>query len=77
MGMGFFIRSITRKLFHCNQIKEGARVAQSIEEIGYGLDYRGSIPGKGNDRNFFLRHRVQIGSGIHPAFYSMGIGGFL
>jgi hypothetical protein len=44
--------------------------------LGYGLDDRGSrflFPeGAGN---FFLHHRVQNGSGAHPASYSMGTGG--
>jgi hypothetical protein len=41
--------------------------------LGYGLDDRGSrvrLPaGAGN---FSLHHRVQDGSGAHPASYSMG-----
>jgi hypothetical protein len=38
------------------------------------LDDRGSIPGRGC--NFFsLRHRVQNGSGSHPASYPMGTWG--
>jgi hypothetical protein len=36
-----------------------------------GAERRGSIPGK----NFSLRHRVQIGSGVHPASYPVGTGG--
>jgi hypothetical protein len=39
----------------------------------YGLDYRVRIPsGAGN---FSLGHRVQTGSGAHPASYPMGTGG--
>jgi hypothetical protein len=38
--------------------------------LGYGLDDRGSIPG-----NFSLNHRVQNGSGAHPASYQMGTRG--
>jgi hypothetical protein len=41
--------------------------------LGYGLDDRGSRvrfpPGAGN---FSLHHRVQNGSGAHPASYPMG-----
>jgi hypothetical protein len=41
--------------------------------LGYGLDDRGSrvrfLAGVGN---FSLHHRVQNGSGAHPAFYPMG-----
>jgi hypothetical protein len=44
--------------------------------LGYGLGDRGStvrLPaGAGN---FSLRHRVQNGSGAHPASYPMGTGG--
>jgi hypothetical protein len=44
--------------------------------LGYGLNDRGSrgrLPaGAGN---FSLHHRVQNGSGIHPASYPMGTGG--
>jgi hypothetical protein len=39
------------------------------------MDDRGSIPGKGNYEIFSLRHRVQTGSGAHPASYPMGTGG--
>jgi hypothetical protein len=45
--------------------------------LGYGLDDRGSrvrLPaGAGN---FSLHHRVQNGSGAHPASYPMGTSGF-
>jgi hypothetical protein len=41
--------------------------------LGYGLDDRGSrvrfLPGAGN---FPLYHRIQNGSGAHPASYPMG-----
>jgi len=37
------------------------------------LDDRGSVPSRG--RVFFLRYRVQAGSGAHPAYYPMGTGG--
>jgi hypothetical protein len=37
---------------------------------GYGLDGRGSNPGKGMT---FLRN-VETSFGAHPAFYSMGAG---
>jgi hypothetical protein len=39
----------------------------------YGLNDRGSIPVRG--RGFFFYPLVQIGSGAHPASYSMGTGG--
>jgi hypothetical protein len=44
--------------------------------LGYGLDDRCSkvrfLPGAGN---FSLHHRVQNGSGTHPACYPMGTRG--
>jgi hypothetical protein len=43
--------------------------------LGYGLDYRDSIPVRGNYGTFF-RHLVQALSGVHPTASSMGIGGF-
>jgi hypothetical protein len=43
----------------------------SVLWLSYGLDDRGSIPGRGKD--FFLRHRDQICSGANPA-YQMGTG---
>jgi hypothetical protein len=36
------------------------------------VDGRGSTPGI--DRERFLRHRVQTGSGAYPASYKMGTG---
>jgi hypothetical protein len=35
--------------------------------LGYRLDNRGSIPGRGKDGFFSLRHSVQTGSGAYPA----------
>jgi hypothetical protein len=43
---------------------------------GYGLDDRGSrvrFPAEAG--NFSLHHRVQNGSGAHPAYYPMGTRG--
>jgi hypothetical protein len=45
--------------------------------LGYGLDDRGSrvrFPEEAG--NFSLHHRVQNGSGAHPASYPMGTRGF-
>jgi hypothetical protein len=43
-----------------------AGIAQSVWGLGYGLEDRGSIPGKGEDGIFVsLRHRVQTGYGDH------------
>jgi hypothetical protein len=44
--------------------------------LGYGMDDRGSrvrFPTRGG--NSSLHHRVQNGSGAHPAFYPMGTRG--
>jgi hypothetical protein len=44
--------------------------------LGYGMDDRGSrvrFPARAG--NFSLHHRVQNGSGAHPASYPMGTGG--
>jgi hypothetical protein len=44
--------------------------------LGYGLDNRGSrvrFPEEAG--NSSLHHRVQAGSGTHPASYPMGTGG--
>jgi hypothetical protein len=40
---------------------------------GYGLDGRGSIPGR--DKIFSLLHIVQISSGAYTASYPKGTGG--
>jgi len=39
----------------------------------YGLDGQGSIRGRSSEETFSLRHRIHIGSGIHPDSYSMGL----
>jgi hypothetical protein len=44
--------------------------------LGYGLDDRGSrVRFLAGDGNFSLHHRVQNGSGAHPAYYPMGTRG--
>jgi hypothetical protein len=43
--------------------------------VAYGIETRGSIPGRDNDQIFSLCHRVQTGSEILPSSYPMGIGG--
>jgi hypothetical protein len=40
----------------------------------YGLDDKGSIPGRSTDS--YLRRRVLIGSGAHPASCPMGATGY-
>jgi hypothetical protein len=45
-------------------------------ELVYGLDDRGSrFRFPAGDGNFSLHHRVQTGSGAHPASYPMGTRG--
>jgi hypothetical protein len=39
-------------------------------EAGYGLDDRGSIPGR--DKKLFVLHSAQTGSGAHPVSYIVG-----
>jgi hypothetical protein len=44
--------------------------------LGYGLDGRGSrVRFLAGARNFSIHHRVQNGSGAHPASYPMGTRG--
>jgi hypothetical protein len=44
--------------------------------LGYGLDDRGSrVRFPAGARNFSLHHRVQNGSGAHPAYHPMGTRG--
>jgi hypothetical protein len=44
--------------------------------LGYGLDDRGSrVRFPAGNGNFSLHHRVQKGSGPHPASYPMGTRG--
>jgi hypothetical protein len=51
------------------------RVAIGIA-LGYGLDYRGSrVRFPAGAGNFSLHHRVQNGSGAHPASYPIGTRG--
>jgi hypothetical protein len=53
-----------------------AVIAQSVHWLGYGLDHRGSrVRFPAGAGNFSFHHRVQTGSGAHPAFYPIGTGG--
>jgi len=51
----------------------GGGVPNSVQRLSYGLDDRGSFPGRGGDRIYSLRHRIQTDSGAHPASYPMGM----
>jgi hypothetical protein len=44
-----------------------------VVRLGYGLDDRGSYPGRGFF--FFTRYRVQTGSGAHKASCTISTGG--
>jgi hypothetical protein len=53
-----------------------SRVSSIGIATGYGLDDRGAgVRFPAGAGNFSLHHRVQTGSGAHPAFYPMGTGG--
>jgi hypothetical protein len=44
--------------------------------LGYGLDDRGSrVRFSAGAGNFYLHHRIQNGSGAHPASYPIGAKG--
>jgi len=51
-----------------------AGLAQSVWRLN-GLDDRGSFPGRERNIYIYLRHRVQAGSGAHPASYPVDTGG--
>jgi hypothetical protein len=54
-------------------IQEKSRDSSVGIALGYGLDDRGSrIRFAAGAGNFSLHHRVQNGSGAHPASYPMG-----
>jgi hypothetical protein len=63
-------------LYNYPTLHSGSRDSSVGIALGYGLDDRGS-----RDRfpvgagNFSLHHRVQNGSGAHPASYPMGTRG--
>jgi hypothetical protein len=49
---------------------------ETIDEAGYGLDDRGSrVRFSVGAGNFSAHHRIQNGSGAHPASYPMCTGG--
>jgi hypothetical protein len=65
-----------------NNIRMALRVIESRDSsvgivLGYGLDDRGSrVRFPAGSGNFSLHHRVQNGSGVHPASCPMGTRGF-
>jgi len=54
------------------RITWGAEIAQSYSS---GLRAGSGVQVPAGIGNYSLHHRVQTGSGPHPAFYSMGTGG--
>jgi hypothetical protein len=57
-------------------IKSKSRDSSVGIALGYGLGNRGSrVPFPAGTGNFSLHHRVQNGSGAHPASYPMGTRG--
>jgi hypothetical protein len=59
-------------LLYCTQSRESSVGIA----LGYGLDDRGSrVRFPAGPGNFSLHHRVQDGSGAHPASFQMGIRG--
>jgi hypothetical protein len=51
-------------------------MAQSVQRLCYGLDYRDSrVRFPAGTGDFSLHHLVQNGSGAHPASYPIGTGG--
>jgi hypothetical protein len=58
------------------QYYEGSHDSSVGIALGYGLDDRGSkVRFPVGARNFSLHHRLQNGSGAHPASYPMGTTG--
>jgi hypothetical protein len=67
------IHRCARKVGHSLRDENGVGVALSAHRLGYGLDYRGSIPYRGNDGTFSLSRRVQISSGgSYPGIKATG-----
>jgi hypothetical protein len=61
-------------VFLCVKYKHKSRDSSVGIALGYGLDDRGSrVRFPAGAGNFSLNHRVQNGSGAHPASYPMGI----
>jgi hypothetical protein len=69
----FFICFVSKSVSH---IRNFIDVVVGIA-LGYTLYYRGSrVRFPAGAGNLSLHHRVQNGSGAHPASYSMGTRGF-
>jgi hypothetical protein len=69
----FFLNFVTIKVFYGEGLLAGSRDSSVGIVMGYGLDDRGSrVRFQAGARTFSLHHRVQKGSGAHPASYPMG-----
>jgi hypothetical protein len=67
---------ITGEDYHFMQLNNMSRDSSVGIALGYGLDDRGSrVRFPAGAGNFSLHHRVQNGSGAHPASYPMGTRG--
>jgi hypothetical protein len=56
--------------------RDGSSLFLQMSTLGYGLDNRGSrVRFPAGAGNFSLHHRVQNGSGTHPASYPKGTRG--
>jgi hypothetical protein len=71
-----YVISSSTDLYCVKFVRYKSRDSSVCIALGYGMDNRGSrvrfLAGAGN---FSLHHRVQDGSGAHPAPYPMGTGG--
>jgi hypothetical protein len=70
-----FIKFYSASLSSCWHLKTVPEDSSVGIALGYGLDDRGSsVRFPAGAENFSLHHRVQNGSGAHPASYPMGTG---
>jgi hypothetical protein len=69
--------SKVKRFFHTGAYRRNESCDSSVGiALGYGLDDRDSrVPFPAEAGNFSLHHRVQNGSGAHPASYPMGTRG--
>jgi hypothetical protein len=67
---------VCKQDFHLHTVNRKSRDSSVGIALGYGLDDWGSrVRFPAEDGSFSLHHRVQIGSGAHPASYPMGTRG--
>jgi hypothetical protein len=74
-GLRVFENRVLRKIFGSKREEESRDSSVGIA-TGYRTDNRGSrVRFSAGAGNFSLHHRVQNGSGVHPASYPMGTRG--